>query len=90
MSAALPLFDLNDVCVMREMLHDTKLLLASGPSAIVLSFRGTASAAAARADVQVHCQLQSFGDASDSQGESIPVHRAPLMVMHSSRTVSAT
>lgn len=72
MSAALQLFELNTVCVMREMLHDTKVLLASGLSAIVLSFRGTSSAAAVRADVQVPFQLQLFDDAPDSRKESIP------------------
>jgi hypothetical protein len=51
--AALQLLDLNTISIMREATHDTKLLLASGPSAIVLSFRGTASAAAAWADLQV-------------------------------------
>lgn len=51
--AALQLLDLEAVVVMREATHDTKLLLASGASAIVLSFRGTSSVAAAWADVQV-------------------------------------
>ena len=51
--AALQLLDLNTISIMREATHDTKLLLASGPNAIVLSFRGTASAAAAWADLQV-------------------------------------
>jgi hypothetical protein len=51
--AALQLLDLNTISIMREATHDTKLLLASGPGAIVLSFRGTASAAAAWTDLQV-------------------------------------
>ena len=52
LGAALQLLDLRNVSIMREATHDTKLLLASGPSAIVLSFRGTSSAAAAWADLQ--------------------------------------
>jgi hypothetical protein len=52
LGAALQLLDLQNISIMREAIHDTKLLLASGPSAIVLSFRGTSSAAAAWADLQ--------------------------------------
>ncbi len=40
------------VQVVREKTHDTKLLVASGPSAIVLAFRGTASAPGCLADLQ--------------------------------------
>ena len=36
-----------------EHLHDTKCLMAWGDSAIVLAFRGTASMANAKADLQV-------------------------------------
>ncbi len=38
--------------VVREKTHDTKLLVASGPSAVVLAFRGTASAPGCLADLQ--------------------------------------
>ena len=53
LGAALRLLNLNTISIMREATHDTKLLLASGPGAIMLSFRGTSSAAAAWADLQV-------------------------------------
>lgn len=43
---------LNAVQVVREKTHDTKLLVASGPSAVVLAFRGTASAPGCLADAQ--------------------------------------
>lgn len=56
MEAALRLFDLDTVEIMREKTHDTKMLLGSGPAAIVLAFRGTSSAAAAWADLQVRLQ----------------------------------
>ena len=36
-----------------EHLHDTKCLMAWGDDAVVLAFRGTASMANARADLQV-------------------------------------
>ena len=36
---------------MREETHDTKLLMASGPSAVVLAFRGTASRQGCLADL---------------------------------------
>ena len=38
--------------VVRETTHDTKLLVASGVSAVVLAFRGTASAPGCFADLQ--------------------------------------
>jgi hypothetical protein len=60
LGAALQLLDLRNISIMREAMHDTKLLLASGPSAIVLSFRGTSSAAAAWADLQVVCLKQGL------------------------------
>lgn len=53
MGTALQLFGLSSLEIMREATHDTKLLLGSGPGVIVLSFRGTSSAAAAWADLQV-------------------------------------
>jgi hypothetical protein len=59
--SALQLLDLDTMSVMRESTHDTKLLLASGPGAIVLSFRGTSSAAAAWADVQVGTIVKDAG-----------------------------
>ena len=36
----------------REKTHDTKLLIATGPAAIMLAFRGTASAPGCMADAQ--------------------------------------
>lgn len=38
--------------VFREQAHDTKLLVATGPAAVMLAFRGTASAPGCMADVQ--------------------------------------
>ncbi len=52
--AALRLFELDSIEVMREpKVHDTKMLLGCGRKAIVLAFRGTASAAGCSADIQV-------------------------------------
>lgn len=58
LEAGMQLFGLDAVEIMREAAHDTKLLLASGPETIVLSFRGTSSAAAAWADLQVSSRFE--------------------------------
>lgn len=60
MDKALQLFGLDTVEIMREKTHDTKMLLGSGPTAAVLAFRGTSSAAAAWADLQVRAQSEHF------------------------------
>jgi len=52
LEAGLQLYGLTFVKVLRETKHDTKLLAATGPSAVLLAFRGTASTPGWLADVQ--------------------------------------
>lgn len=72
--AALKLFDLDSIEVMREPnVHDTKMLLGRGRNAIVLAFRGTASRAGCAADIQVCCTHYYMCDYTKRVLETIPV-----------------
>ncbi|KAK9866320.1 hypothetical protein WJX84_007327 [Apatococcus fuscideae] len=71
---ALSLFNVNNYKTIREPVHDSKVLVGWGESAIVLAFRGTSSLANVRSDLQFWQTHFPEGRQSWVPGKSPKVH----------------